>query len=138
MVLPEEAELGILHPCLMRIQPDSSRLMIKFLVYLIQDSYLVQRQLLEMSNATTIEVIYSGTMREVRIPLPPIPEQRAIAAFLDRETAKLDALADRVHAAIDRLDEYRTALIAAAVTGKIDVRDEVGRTFEVRPTKCVP
>ena len=57
------------------------------------------------------------------VPLPPLPEQRAIAAFLDRETAKIDALVTKVEEAIDRLQEYRTALISAAVTGKIDVRE---------------
>ena len=50
-------------------------------------------------------------------------EQRAIAAFLDRETAKIDALVAKVRAVIDRFKELRTALISAAVTGKIDVRE---------------
>lgn len=57
--------------------------------------------------------------------VPPLPEQQAIAAFLDAETAKLDALVAKVDAAIERLLEYRTALITAAVTGKIDVRGSV-------------
>jgi type I restriction enzyme S subunit len=60
------------------------------------------------------------------IPIPPLPEQRAIAAYLDAETAKLDALAAKVGEAIERLQEYRIALITAAVTGKIDVRDHLG------------
>ena len=64
-----------------------------------------------------IEVI-----RNVSAPLPRIPEQQAIAAFLDRETAKLDTLVATVREAIDRLRELRTALISAAVTGRIDVR----------------
>jgi type I restriction enzyme S subunit len=55
-------------------------------------------------------------------PFPPLPEQIAIAAYLDLETAKLDALLSKVETAIERLQEYRTALITAAVTGKIDVR----------------
>ena len=54
----------------------------------------------------------------------PEPEQRAIAAFLDRETARIDALVAKVREAIDRLKELRTALISGAVTGKIDVREE--------------
>ena len=58
-----------------------------------------------------------------KIALPPIVEQRAIADYLDRETAKIDALVGKVREAIDRLKELRTALIAAAVTGKIDVRE---------------
>jgi type I restriction enzyme S subunit len=57
--------------------------------------------------------------------LPPIPEQRAIAAFLDRETARIDALIEKVETSIKLLLEYRTALISEAVTGKIDVRKEV-------------
>jgi type I restriction enzyme, S subunit len=54
--------------------------------------------------------------------VPPPPEQAAIAAYLDSATIKLDALMAKVDEAIERLQEYRTALIAAAVTGKIDVR----------------
>ena len=47
----------------------------------------------------------------------------AIAVFTRRETSRSDALVTKVHDAIDRLKELRTALISAAVTGKIDVRE---------------
>ena len=55
----------------------------------------------------------------------PLAEQEAIAAFLDRETERVNVLCSRVETAIERLLEYRTALVSAAVTGKIDVRDAV-------------
>ena len=55
--------------------------------------------------------------------VPPVPEQQTIAAFLDQETAKIDDLVAKVREAIDRLKELRTALISAAVTGKIDMRE---------------
>jgi type I restriction enzyme S subunit len=58
----------------------------------------------------------------VLVPWPPLPEQMAIAAYLDVETARIDGLVAKVEEAIERLQEYRTALITAAVTGKIDVR----------------
>ena len=61
-------------------------------------------------------------LRSLRIPAPEMSEQIAIAAFLDRETAKIDALVAKVEAAIEELQQYRTALISSAVTGKIDVR----------------
>jgi type I restriction enzyme S subunit len=64
-------------------------------------------------------------LREIRIPTPPVTEQAEIVAFLDQETAKLDALVLKVEGAVERLQEYRTAIITAAVTGKIDVRKEV-------------
>ena len=62
-------------------------------------------------------------LKRVVIPRPPLDEQRLIAVFLDRETAKIDALIAKVQEAIDHLKELRTALISAAVTGKIDVRE---------------
>ena len=57
------------------------------------------------------------------VGLPPPDEQRAIAGFLDQQTERIDALRKRIEVAIERLQEYRTALVTAAVTGKIDVRD---------------
>jgi len=53
---------------------------------------------------------------------PPPAEQRAIAAFLDRECGKIDTLISESERAIALLKERRAALISAAVTGKIDVR----------------
>ncbi len=65
----------------------------------------------------------TDTIGDFYLPLPRREEQRAIAAFLDCETARLDALVAKVRDAIARLRELRTALISAAVTGKIDVRE---------------
>jgi len=62
--------------------------------------------------------------KQIVVPLPEQSEQRVIAAFLDRETERIDALIAKVREAIDHLEEFRTALISAAVTGKIDVREE--------------
>jgi type I restriction enzyme, S subunit len=55
--------------------------------------------------------------------LPPLPEQLTLSAYLDEETAKLDTLVTKVEAAIERLREYRVALITTAVTGKIDLQE---------------
>jgi type I restriction enzyme S subunit len=63
--------------------------------------------------------------------VPPPPEQVAITAYLDAETAKIDMLVSKVEGAIERLGEYRTALITVAVTGKIDVR-KAASTFAAR------
>ena len=67
--------------------------------------------------------LMNNVMAGIRIQVPPIEEQRAIAAFLDCETEPINALIAKVQEAIDRLKELRTALISAAVTGKIDVRE---------------
>jgi type I restriction enzyme S subunit len=56
------------------------------------------------------------------LPLPPVSEQHAIVNYLNTETAKIDLMIHTIDAAVQKLQEYRTALITAAVTGKIDVR----------------
>ena len=63
------------------------------------------------------------TIRNYLMAHPPFEEQLAIADFLDCHTAKIDQMIAKVEAAIERLQEYRTALITAAVTGKIDIRE---------------
>lgn len=63
-----------------------------------------------------------GQLGELRVPLPPFEEQVAIAQHLAGETSKCDELMTEAQRAIDLLLERRSALISAAVTGKIDVR----------------
>ena len=69
-----------------------------------------------MGRGVTVMHIYSRELKEMLIPLPPLGEQRAIAAFLDRETGKIDQLVDRKRLLIERLEEYRQALITRTVT----------------------
>ena len=65
------------------------------------------------------------------IATPPLDEQAVIADFLDSETAKIDALHSEAKLAIDLLNERRSALITAAVTGQIDVRGVVAQEINV-------
>lgn len=78
---------------------------------------------IQLSSSNTQDNLNSTKVKKFPVCLPPKLEQRAIADFLDRQTAKIDALIDKVKTTINRLHEYRTALISAAVTGKIDVRN---------------
>ena len=65
--------------------------------------------------------VNGDSLANMTICLPPPPQQRAIADYLDRETARLDELAAKTRRTIALLKERRAALIAAAVTGRIDV-----------------
>ena len=75
-------------------------------------------------NPNTIDHLTAIQLKHYRLPFAPPEEQRLIVETLDQETAKIDSLIAKVQDAIDRLSELRTALISAAVTGKIDVREE--------------
>jgi type I restriction enzyme, S subunit len=63
-------------------------------------------------------------MGEIRVPVPPTPEQHAIVEHLDRETSEIDSVIADAAEAIALSKERRSAMIAAAVTGRIDVSSE--------------
>jgi type I restriction enzyme S subunit len=71
---------------------------------------------------STHQTIYMPDIAKLALAVPPLSEQTRIVTFLDQQTAKLDALTAEAERAIDLLKERRSALISAAVTGKIDVR----------------
>ena len=91
--------------------------------YALSSPYFVDR-VVAHSVGVSYPAINASELACLDIAFPPLPEQQAIASFLDQETAKLDGLVGKVQEAIERLRELRTALISAAVTGRIDVRGE--------------
>jgi restriction endonuclease S subunit len=89
------------------------------------NSPAILAQIKAVSVGSTFDRINVAQIKDYIVACPPRTEQRAIATFLDKETNRIDTLVAKVREAIDRLKELRTALISAAVTGKIDVREEV-------------
>lgn len=73
-------------------------------------------------RGTTVKHIYPDELREVVIAVPPVGEQQVIADYLDRETARLDALVAAKERGLGLLAEKRRALITGAVTRGLDPR----------------
>jgi type I restriction enzyme S subunit len=111
----------------LRIRPNLNLVDPSFLNRFLSISGIREWLLLEAVGATMDNL---NTMILGRMPvlLPPVDEQRAISTFCDVETNKIDTLVAKVREGIEKLQEYRTALISAAVTGKIDVRGYAGAT----------
>jgi len=86
----------------------------------------------EHANPGAVPSLSEGYQSSFPIPVPPITEQTAIASFLDQETSRIDTLISETRKFIDLLKEYRSSLITAAVTGKIDVREVVPSGSEKR------
>jgi type I restriction enzyme S subunit len=63
------------------------------------------------------------SLYEVKFGIPPLPEQTAIVAHIEKETAIINKTIATIEKEITLVQEYRTAIIAEAVTGKIDVRE---------------
>jgi len=80
-------------------------------------------QLDETASGATIRGINIFRLKRARIPVPPHDEQAAIAEMLESRMETFNSLQAEAERAIELLQERRTALISAAVTGKIDVRE---------------
>lgn len=74
-------------------------------------------------NGTTFQELSTDGLRSLRVPIPTSLEIKSIVNQLDRETARIDLLIQKTQHSIDLLKERRSALITAAVTGQIDLRE---------------
>ena len=92
----------------------------RFLLYLTFSDHFRRIGTASMYGAGGQKRISDDFIRDFRHPVPGLPEQRAIVAFLDFETAKIDTLLTRKERLIELLQEKRTALITHAVTRGLD------------------
>lgn len=97
------------------------KLINEYLYWLLLSDQFSAWSVLE-SDRVAMPKINRDTLNELRLPVPPIAEQRKIVGYLVLETTKIDRFIVKVESAALRLKEYRQALITSAVTGKIDVR----------------
>ncbi|MEL4381376.1 restriction endonuclease subunit S [Shewanella algae] len=79
--------------------------------------------LISLSNGGGQPNLSQDDLKKLWIPIPDISEQKNIVQYLDKKVPQVDARITKVQTIIDKLNEYRSALITNAVTGKIDVRD---------------
>jgi type I restriction enzyme S subunit len=80
---------------------------------------------LASSNTVTMESLRRPVLADFAVLLPPVDEQASILAYLDEQTSKIDRLIAETERLIELARERRSALITAAVTGQMDVREEV-------------
>jgi type I restriction enzyme S subunit len=91
----------------------------EYLLYVFRSMH---HELRRLTMGSTHQTIYMPDVGRFSTPVPPLDEQDHIVQFVRENTSKIDALVTKVREAIKSLKELRTALISAAVTGKIDVR----------------
>jgi type I restriction enzyme S subunit len=96
----------------------------KFIFY-ITKSHFYWNWIYINTIISTIENVNGEKYSNFEYPYPPIPEQQQIVEYLDSQTQKIDTLIEKENKRIELLKEYRQSLISEAVTGKIDMRDEV-------------
>ena len=75
------------------------------------------------SKGEIIVHIYASNLRDIKIPLPPLQEQKAIASYLDTQITKIDLAIEKTKQQITYIKEYKTSLINQAVCGRIQLKD---------------
>jgi len=101
------------------IHPDRARIQSVYLAYFMASRFM-QSVIQWLKGGMGVPHLFQADIRKFPLLMPPLSEQTMIADFLDRETAKIDALVDKKERLLELLQEKRTALITYAVTKGID------------------
>lgn len=102
----------------------------RFLYFFMLSDNFTKAAILD-SDRVAMPKINRESLSDYRLPVPPVIEQMAICKFIANQNTKLEELESKATKAIQLMQERRTALISAAVTGKIDVRGWVAPENEV-------
>ena len=114
--IPMNYHKGIIHPCVIKFRLSEKGIPFSVLKHIFNESNIVKDQLLFLSNATTIDVIYSGTLKDIKIPVPPRNIQKKISALLDSKCSEIDTISADIQKEIETLERYKRSVITEAVT----------------------
>ena len=103
----------------------TEKIRVNYLLYRLQEDNFIRTPTGAMTGAGGLKRVPSDFLLNYPIAIPPKPEMDAIVAYLNAQEVHYDLMEKNATQAVQLLQERRTALISAAVTGKIDVRDWV-------------
>ena len=121
-VVPQNVEKGIINPRLVKYKVSEKKIKPSFVKQFIL-SEESQSFLLFSAQGSTMDGLNMQILGDLTVSYPDIGEQSEILEYISKENEKFLRSLELAQSAIDLLIERRTALISAAVTGKIDVRD---------------
>ncbi|HCI6877815.1 putative restriction endonuclease S subunit [Klebsiella quasipneumoniae] len=103
----------------------TEKIRVNYLLYRLQEDNFIRTATGAMTGAGGLKRVPSDFLLNYPIAIPPKPEMDAIVAYINAQEVHYDLMEKNATQAVQLLQERRTALISAAVTGKIDVRDWV-------------
>ncbi len=103
---------------MIRIRPQNPRDLSAYLSFYFR-SHIGRESILAVTKRVTISGIDSQQLKSIHVPIPPNSEAREIGAICDTSDRNVRNIEEKISASIERLAEYRSALIAAAVTGQL-------------------
>ena len=115
------------HVCIIR--PYQGHLLPRLLAAYLSTP-IMQREIQFEQSGASREGLTLQSIRNFRVIVPPLPEQRAIVEYLDKATGDIGTAIERTRRQIELVQEYRTRLIADVVTGKLDVREAAAQLLD--------
>ncbi len=119
---PKNLMQGIMDSHLIRLRTNC-KMSAEFSKLLIDEAHYVKHQMMLLGKGSIMHGLNSSIIKSLNFCVPPIDEQNEILQFLSIELGHVDELKKAAERTINRLEEYRSAIITSAVTGKIDIRD---------------
>ena len=116
--VPKNFHEGILHPCIIRFTLNEKVCLYAYLRFVFEYGVFLRQQVDSFSNTTAIPVLYSDTLKNLYLPLPPIDAQKQIVKTLEIFEKKINALISEKQSLISDLQAYKKSLIYEVVTGK--------------------
>lgn len=123
-LVPNTFEPGVIDSDTIRIRVDQDVINPRLLVLLLHEARYVLQQIESIRRGAVLSGLNTTTIADLIVAVPSRDEQIGLLSEIWRMQSSVDALVNCVLDAIERLKEFRTTLISAAVTGKIDVREK--------------
>lgn len=121
-ILPKLDKLSVISGNSLKITLNDKKINKQYFVHLLS-VYKKRGGFIEIVNASAQPALSLGGLNLLKMPLPSLNEQNSIIEFLNKEIEIIEDTISTIEKEIDLVEEYKTALIAEAVTGKIDVRN---------------
>jgi type I restriction enzyme, S subunit len=126
-IIPETAERGIMDSHIVKVRLDNNKILPEFFYYIYDKdcSKVVIEQIQRNKRGSIMDGLNSSLIKNFIITLPPLTEQRTIAAYLDHKVGQIDALISEKEKMVDDLKAFRSSVITEAVTKGLDKNVEM-------------
>jgi type I restriction enzyme S subunit len=132
-LVPNSILPGIADSDTIRVRVDKGWIDPQFALILLQDAIYISAQIELTKRGAILAGLNTDVVANLRLALPPLDEQRTVCSHVEDADRTIFDLINENEAAIGLLTERRDALISAAVTGKIDVRERAAAPAELEP-----
>ena len=119
-MIPEDAEEGVINPKLIRIRVDDSIVDAQFLARFLDDSHISNQQIESLSHGAVVSGLTVKTVGQIKVPLPPVSEQKKIVDVVD----EVDEILSNERQRKKRLKELKRGLMQDLLTGKVRVNTD--------------